>query len=106
MVQTVQRLPVWFPGAGFKQVALQCGKLAHEVLDIPYEHAVLKSVRYFSCIVYTDWVGNQSAEENFQSMVSAILSKEHSQEEEQAMKESTASSFMGNWHCFIRVVIY
>lgn len=34
--QTVQHLPEWCPGAGFKKFARECKKLTRELRDLPY----------------------------------------------------------------------
>lgn len=41
-------LPTWFPGAGFKKIAAEMGKLVQDMADVPYEHLKKQLVRFLS----------------------------------------------------------
>ncbi|KAH7928202.1 cytochrome P450 [Leucogyrophana mollusca] len=80
-IPLLQRLPAWFPGAGFKRSATQCRKLAPEVITAPFD---LVKERMAS------WTASQS-------MVSDLLEQIDQKDrvaQEQVIKDCATSAFL------------
>lgn len=40
------KLPVWFPGATLKRMAIQAKSNLHEMMDVPFRYAYDRVVKY------------------------------------------------------------
>ncbi|KAH7928189.1 cytochrome P450 [Leucogyrophana mollusca] len=81
LVPLLQYLPAWFPGASFKYSAIQCQKLAPEVITAPFDLVKERMVK---------WTASQS-------MVSDLLEQIDEKDrvtQEQVIKDCATSAFL------------